>query len=52
MPAGTPVLVVDDNLLNLKLTTLLLDRAGFIVETAVDAVEALRKLEHFEPRLS
>ena len=48
---GATVLVVDDNALNLKLTRLLLTEAGFVVETASDAEEALVLLEAFTPRV-
>ena len=47
MAAGSRILLVDDNLVNLKLFYILLDAAGFEVHTAVDADtvrEALRRL--------
>jgi CheY-like chemotaxis protein len=45
------VLVVDDNLVNLKLVRVLLVAAGHDVRTAVDAEDALRVLGDFSPRL-
>ena len=49
--AGEPLLIVDDNALNLKLARLLLTGAGYEVRTAVDAEEALSLLQSFHPRL-
>ena len=49
--AGEPILVVDDNPLNLKLTRVLLAGEGYQVRTAVDAREALEELETLHPRL-
>jgi CheY-like chemotaxis protein len=46
-----PILVVDDNPLNSKLTKLLLLRNGYTVETAADAETAIEVLKTFEPRL-
>jgi CheY-like chemotaxis protein len=46
-----PLLVVDDNAVNLKLTRVLLRGAGYDVHTAADAEEALRKLHDCKPRL-
>jgi len=46
-----PILVVDDNVLNLKLTRLLLEGHGFRVRTAGSGQEALAILEDFQPRL-
>jgi len=40
--AGYPVLVVDDNPINLKVASALVTRAGFTVETAADGEEALQ----------
>ncbi|HLG18696.1 MAG TPA: response regulator [Bdellovibrionota bacterium] len=45
------ILVVDDNLANLKLMRTVLVAEGYQVETAVDAADALSKLESFRPRL-
>jgi two-component system, cell cycle response regulator DivK len=49
--AGEPILVVDDNPLNLKLTRILLAGEGYQVRTAVDAREALEELRTLHPRL-
>ncbi|MEK6807344.1 MAG: response regulator [Pseudomonadota bacterium] len=45
------VLIVDDNLTNLKLARVLLVAAGFEVRTAADAEEALETLKSFHPKL-
>ena len=45
------ILIVDDNLQNLKLVRLLLSSEGYTVQTATDAELALRVLETFKPRL-
>jgi two-component system cell cycle response regulator DivK len=50
-PNGPRVLIVDDNPLNSKLTRLLLRQDGFVVETAMNADEALGVLEQFKPRI-
>jgi CheY-like chemotaxis protein len=49
--AGEPILIVDDNPLNLKLVRLLLSSEGYEVRTASDAEEALAVLREFRPRL-
>lgn len=49
--AGAPILIVDDNPLNLKLTRVLLTRAGYDVYTAADAESALVILQTFRPAL-
>jgi two-component system, cell cycle response regulator DivK len=46
-----PILVVDDNALNLKLARLLLTMEGYQVRTAERATEALAVLETFHPRM-
>lgn len=46
-----PILIVDDNAVNLKLTKVLLAKEGYDVKTAMDAEEALKVLETFKPRL-
>jgi CheY-like chemotaxis protein len=46
-----PILIVDDNVQNLKLARLVLVTAGFDVRTAADAEEALRVLRSYKPRL-
>jgi two-component system cell cycle response regulator DivK len=48
---GEPILVVDDNLVNLKLISLLLKGEGYDVRTATDAEGALEVLATFMPRL-
>jgi CheY-like chemotaxis protein len=48
---GEPILVVDDNSINLKLMRLLLETEGYDVRTAADAKEALVTLQTFRPRL-
>lgn len=49
--AAEPILIVDDNAANLKLTRVLLAKEGYDVHTASDAEEALKLLEDFKPRL-
>jgi two-component system cell cycle response regulator DivK len=49
--AAEPILVVDDNPQNLKLTRVLLTSEGYSIRTAADAEEALFVLESFAPRL-
>jgi len=49
--AGEPILIVDDNLTNLKLARVLLAGEGYVVRTAADAEEAMAVLEEFRPRL-
>lgn len=46
-----PVLVIDDNATNLKLTRIILEHAGYAVETAPSADEALALLERTAPRV-
>ena len=48
---GEPILVVDDNPMNLKLTRILLTGEGYQVRVARDSREALEALETFHPRL-
>lgn len=48
---GEPILVVDDNPINLKLMHVLLETEGYDVRTAGDAKEALVTLQTFRPRL-
>jgi two-component system, cell cycle response regulator DivK len=45
------ILIVDDNLLNLKLIRVLLTAEGYSVRTATDAEEALALLESITPDL-
>jgi two-component system, cell cycle response regulator DivK len=49
--AGEPILVVDDNVVNLKLARVLLSSLGYDVRTATDAEETLAVLRDFTPRL-
>ena len=49
--AREPILIVDDNPVNLKLARVLLRREGYDVRTAADADEALVVLRTFKPRL-
>ncbi|MDP2999420.1 MAG: response regulator [Bryobacterales bacterium] len=49
--ANEPILVVDDNPLNLKLARLLLATENYEVRTAEHAAAALTVLETFHPRL-
>jgi CheY-like chemotaxis protein len=46
-----PILIVDDNESNLKLMKAVLDSDDYVVKTALDAEEAIKVLETFEPRL-
>jgi len=48
---GEPILIVDDNPVNLKLARVLLTSEGYAVRTAQDAAEALALLAAFRPRL-
>jgi len=45
------ILIVDDNLVNMKLIRVLLAGEGYEVRTAADADEALRVLNEFHPGL-
>jgi two-component system, cell cycle response regulator DivK len=49
--AGEPILVVDDNITNLKLARVLLMKEGYEVQPAVDAEDALKIMKTFKPRL-
>ncbi len=49
--ADEPILIVDDNVTNLKLLRILLQGEGYEVRTAGDAEEALEVLKTFHPRL-
>ncbi len=49
--AGEPILIVDDNPVNLKLARVLLVGEGYEVRTAEDAGEALAVLAEFHPSL-
>jgi CheY-like chemotaxis protein len=50
-PAGEPILIVDDNEVNLKLARVLLQASGYAVRTATSAEEAVELLGAFHPRL-
>lgn len=49
--AGEPILIVDDQPVNLKLVRVLLASEGYEVRTAGNADEALAVLREFRPRL-
>lgn len=49
--AAEPILIIDDNLLNLKLVTYLLTAKGYDIHTAANAEVALSILKTFQPRL-
>lgn len=48
---GEPVLIVDDNPVNLKLVRAVLAADGYDIRTAADGAEAWTVLEQFRPRL-
>jgi CheY-like chemotaxis protein len=48
---GEPILIVDDNPVNLKLVRVLLAGEGYDARTAGDAEEALETLREFHPKL-
>jgi two-component system cell cycle response regulator DivK len=48
---GESILVVDDNVANLKLMRLLLRHQGYEVEISTGAAQALATLETFRPRV-
>jgi CheY-like chemotaxis protein len=49
--AGEPILVVDDNPVNLKLVRFLLESEGYDVRSAADAFGVMELLQQFSPRL-
>lgn len=49
--AGEPILIVDDNVQNLKLAQVILANEGYHVRTAADAEEALALLRASRPRV-
>jgi two-component system cell cycle response regulator DivK len=49
--SGEPLLIIDDNPINLKLEKILLTVEGYDVRTATDAEEALASLDSFKPKL-
>jgi CheY-like chemotaxis protein len=46
-----PILIVDDNAVNLKLARVVLEAAGYDVRTAIDAGATLRLLDGWRPQL-
>jgi CheY-like chemotaxis protein len=48
---GERILVVDDSPLNLRLTQLIFEKAGYAVQTAVDGADALKVIKDFGPHL-
>lgn len=46
-----PILIIEDNAINLRLEKVLLATEGYETRTASDAEEALKILETFSPRL-
>ena len=49
--AGERILVVDDNEMNVKLLRWLLEKQGYLVQTAVDAKTARASIRAFRPQL-
>jgi len=49
--AGNRVLIVDDNEMNLKLLRWLLEKHGYVVQTAVNAQTARERVRDFNPDL-
>lgn len=49
--AGERILVVDDNLANLRLARFVLERRGYQVHTAMNADEAKKAIQAAHPRL-
>ncbi len=49
--SNEPILIVDDNPMNLKLERVLLEVEKYQVKTAKDAEETFQVLQHFRPRL-
>jgi len=49
--SNEPILIIDDNPMNLKLEKLLLEVENYQVRTAYNAEEALKTLETYRPRL-
>ncbi len=48
---GEAILILDDNVANLKLVRVLLQAEGYAVRTASDAEDAIRQLSTFRPRI-
>jgi CheY-like chemotaxis protein len=51
MNSRKKILIVDDEQINLDFFDVMLSKLGFVVEKAVNGVDALEKLEHFFPDL-
>jgi len=49
--AGERILVVDDNLMNVRLARAVLETAGYEVQSAGDSTSAFAQLERLRPRL-
>jgi two-component system cell cycle response regulator DivK len=49
--AGEKILIVDDNELNVRLFSVILQTRGYELRSAVDALEAIALLPHFRPEL-
>lgn len=49
--SGESILIIEDNVTNLKLAQLLLKKSGYHIITATDANEALALLKDFHPQL-
>ncbi len=49
--AHEEILIIDDNLINLKLERILLSSEGYSVRTAINAEEAMKILESTHPQL-
>jgi two-component system cell cycle response regulator DivK len=49
--SGEAILIVDDNVMNLKLIRVLLTGEGYDVRVAADAAEAMTVLRTFNPRM-
>lgn len=49
--AGEPILIIDDNFLNLELVSYLLASKGYAIHTASNAKEALDEIKTLQPRL-
>jgi two-component system, cell cycle response regulator DivK len=49
--ADRSIMVVEDNLINMKLLKVLLQKHHYDVQTAIDAEEALTLLDNYQPEL-
>jgi two-component system, OmpR family, alkaline phosphatase synthesis response regulator PhoP len=50
-PSATTIVVVDDEPYILRSLTFLLSREGFLVETAADGEEGLKRIQEHQPKL-